>query len=134
MESIQQAQATIERWTQRTTTGAAYEGFWAVERKSDGVVAGTQLLVPLEGGQDGEIEIGWHFHPDSWGQGLASESAMAVLGWGFGHSLPEIRAVVHADNDPSMAVCRRIGMSHLGSTAQYYGIELELFRIEAPRV
>lgn len=132
MESLEHARATVERWFRRTTTGADYEGFWAVERKSDGVVAGTQLLVPLQGGEEGEVEIGWHFHPDSWGQGLASESARAVLAWGFGHGLPEISAVIHDGNDASMAVCRRIGMTHLGSTSRYYGIELELFRIEAP--
>ncbi|TYP89134.1 acetyltransferase (GNAT) family protein [Blastococcus xanthinilyticus] len=38
---------------------------WAIERP-DGVPAGTVLLKPLPNGV-GEVEVGWHLHPDSWG-------------------------------------------------------------------
>jgi RimJ/RimL family protein N-acetyltransferase len=41
-------------------------------------------------------------------------------------------AVVYAGNDASMAVCRRLGMTHLGLTSKYYETELELFRLPAP--
>jgi RimJ/RimL family protein N-acetyltransferase len=91
-------------------------------------VAGTVILVPLPDGE-GEFEVGWHFHPDAWGQGLASESAAAALQWGFAHGLPEILAVVRPDNTRSLAVCRRLGMEELGRTTKYYDAELELFRI-----
>jgi RimJ/RimL family protein N-acetyltransferase len=37
-------------------------------------------------------------------------------------------AVVNPDNDRSQAVCRRLGMEHLGLSEQYYGIPLEVFR------
>ncbi len=131
MQTREQAEATAERWGERSAGDDAF-GFWAVERKSDGVVAGTQLLVPLQGGEDDEVEIGWHFHPDSWGQGLASESARAVLHHGWSYGLPEIHAVVRAGNEPSIAVCTRIGMTQLGLTTQYYDTELEHFRIARP--
>jgi len=125
MESLQQAEDAIVHWS-GVNDSDDWSGFWAVERKSDGVVAGAVLLVPLPDG-DGEVEVGWHFHPDSWGQGLATESARAVVTWGFEHGLDEILAVVRPGNDPSMAVCRRLGMTHMGSTSAYYGSELELF-------
>ena len=43
-------------------------GVWALEVTGSGAVAGTVLLKPLPGGV-GEVEVGWHLHPDSWGRG-----------------------------------------------------------------
>ncbi len=129
METLEQAENLIQRWGElNAADGLA--GRWAVERKADGVVAGTAILVPLPGG-DGEFEVGWHFHPDSWGQGLATESARGAIGWGFDRGLGEVYAVVDPANDRSLAVCRRLGMSELGLTSKYYSVELELFRITA---
>ncbi|GAA4726824.1 hypothetical protein GCM10023350_07020 [Nocardioides endophyticus] len=48
---------------------------WAAERKADGVVVGTVLLLTLPNDEHGEVEIGWHLHPDAWGQGYACEAA-----------------------------------------------------------
>jgi RimJ/RimL family protein N-acetyltransferase len=70
-----------------------------------------------------------HFHPDSWGQGLGTESALGALDWARETlGLTELFAVVYAGNVPSMAVCRRLGMEYLGSTTKYHDTELELFR------
>ncbi len=94
-------------------------GRWAVVSRSSGVPVGTVILQPLPDG-DGEVEIGWHLHPDSWGRGFASEAAGAVLGRGFADGLPEVWAVTDFDNDRSAAVCRRIGMRLLGVTHRWY--------------
>jgi len=67
------------------------------------------LVKRLPDGED-EIEIGWHFHPDSWGEGLASEVAGALLACGFEEGLDEVWAVTQLDKHRSVAVCRRIGM------------------------
>jgi RimJ/RimL family protein N-acetyltransferase len=37
--------------------------------------------------------------------------------------------VVRPDNEPSLAVCRRLGMRPLGRTDHWYGLELESFVI-----
>lgn len=131
LERPEEAVGTVRRWHERNES-APMGGIWAVERKADGVVAGTVLLVPLPDG-DGEYEIGWHFHPDSWGFGYASESAREALAYGWQHGLAEVFAVVRPGNEPSIAVCRRIGMDALGLTSAYYNAELELFRVPAPR-
>lgn len=94
-------------------------GWWAVVERSTGVPAGSVLLKPLPNG-DGEIEIGWHLHPDSWGKGLASEAAAAVLDRGFRDGLDEVWAVTMLDNDRSARVCERIGMRLLGITHRWY--------------
>jgi RimJ/RimL family protein N-acetyltransferase len=96
-------------------------GAWAVVERSTGVPAGSVLLKPLPD-SDGEIEIGWHLHPDRWGQGLASEAARALVARGFADSLGlgEIWAVTHLDNHRSARVCRAIGMRLLGVTHRWY--------------
>ena len=126
LESRAEAATMLERWAQHAEE-LELGGLWAVERKADRVVAGTVLLLPLPG-DGGEHEIGWHLHPDSWGQGLASEAALGLAGWGFAHGLEEVLAVVRPDNEASLAVCRRIGLQPLGRTERYYDTELELFR------
>ena len=95
-------------------------GVWAVERKEDGVVAGTALLLTLPNDEHGEVEIGWHLHPGSWGHRYAPEAATAILDRGFAGGLAEINAVTHLTNARSMAVCSRIGMEHRGITHRWY--------------
>jgi RimJ/RimL family protein N-acetyltransferase len=99
----------------------------------DGSVAGTVLFKPLPNGV-GEVEVGWHLHPDSWGHGYATEAAAAVIEQGFQAGLPEVYAVVRPGNEASLAVCRRLGMAPLGRFRRWYDVELEAFRLMAPAV
>lgn len=126
MEDIDAAHGLVARWSELNAADEV-AGRWAVERKVDGLLLGTIILVPLPDGA-GEVEVGWHFHPDAWGQGYATETARGALAWGFAHGLDEILAVVRPGNTASLAVCRRIGMTPLGLTGAYYDAELELFR------
>jgi RimJ/RimL family protein N-acetyltransferase len=128
MESPDQAPAAVDRWAARCTPDGRY-GVWAAEVKQTGVVAGTVLLVQLP--DDQIVEVGWHFHPDSWGHGYATEAAEAVLRKGFADGLDTIYAVVRPENEPSLKVCRRLGMTHLGRTSRWYDAELEQFRLDA---
>ena len=108
-------------------------GVWAIELVGAGTVAGTVLLKPLPGGV-GEVEVGWHLHPDSWGRGYATEAARAVIARGFEAGLPEVYAVVRPGNTASVAVCRRLGMTPLGRMRRWYDVELDAFRLIAPVV
>src|SRR3954467_11862999 len=107
-------------------------GVWAIELAS-GTVAGTVLLKPLPHGV-GEVEVGWHLHPDSWGRGYATEAARAVIDRGFQAGLPEVYAVVRPGNATSVAVCTRLGMTPLGRMRRWYDVELDAFRLMAPAV
>jgi RimJ/RimL family protein N-acetyltransferase len=119
-KDLDDARTRIERWRSRDDPPL---GHWAIEVEDDGPlhgrVIGTVLLLRLPNG-DGEVEIGWHLHPDAWGRGYASEAAIAVLAHGFAGGLEEINAVTHLTNGPSQAVCRRIGMEHRGVTHRWY--------------
>lgn len=128
MQERAQAVAKIDRWRDLNAQDES-EGRWAVERKSDGIVVGTVILARIPGG-DGQFEVGWHLHPDSWGHGYATEAARGTLDRGFAHGLHEIFALVRPDNAASLAVCRRLGMETLGRTHRYYEAECELFRTD----
>jgi RimJ/RimL family protein N-acetyltransferase len=87
-------------------------GFWAAERKADGVLVGmiglrhTPFDTPMPG-----LELGWRLDPAAQGQGLASEGAKASLDWGFANlAAREILAFTARSNLRSQAVMKRIGM------------------------
>ncbi|WP_336026449.1 GNAT family N-acetyltransferase [Geodermatophilus sp. FMUSA9-8] len=123
----------VARWAQVSRADPRF-GCWAVEVRADPpVVAGTVLLKPLPDGV-GEVEVGWHLHPECWGHGYATEAARAVVERAFGAGLPEVYAVVRPGNEPSLAVCRRLGMAPLGRMRRWYDVELEAFRLMAPPV
>jgi len=124
----------VARWTAVNDLDARF-GCWAIERAGGAVgspvVAGTVLFKPLPNGV-GEVEVGWHLHPDSWGHGYATEAARAVIERGFDAGLPEVYAVVRPGNTASLAVCARLGMQRIGLFRRWYDVELEAFRLMAP--
>ena len=133
LASLEQAAAGQQRAQAMYEAHKGRYGVWAVQLRDTGVVAGSVLLLPMPEPTDGapsmgEVEIGWHLHPDSWGNGYATEAAKAVLEYGFELGLPEILAIAKPDNAPSIAVMRRIGMRHSGRTSRWYSMEAELYR------
>jgi RimJ/RimL family protein N-acetyltransferase len=118
MQDRGEAIVMIERNLTRLEADARF-GSWAVVDRLTGVPVGSVILKPLPDGE-GEVELGWQLHPDSWGHGFASEAARAVLDRGFADGLGEVWAVTDLDNQRSAAVCRRIGMSLLGITHRWY--------------
>jgi RimJ/RimL family protein N-acetyltransferase len=126
--SVEAMRASLEATIARDRMAPQF-GLWALELRGSGALIGAVLLRPLPGG-DGEVEIGWHLNPDHWGHGYATEAARGALERAFGEcGLAEVLAVVDPDNARSIAVCQRLGMTHLGRTDRYFGVTLELFRI-----
>lgn len=139
MKTIDEAHARIDRMPIRA--GDRPEaGVFAVERKDNGVMAGMAVLAPIPASKDfdrstspdQEMEIGWHLHPDSWGNGFATEAATALVARGFAAGLPELYAVTKPANGPSQAVCQRLGMEDLGLRSDWYDQELRAFCLKAP--
>ncbi|MBB2915059.1 RimJ/RimL family protein N-acetyltransferase [Streptosporangium becharense] len=126
-----EAAPAVERWRAMHEADGRF-GSWAVQVRETGVAAGTVLFRPIPGG-DGEVEVGWHLHPDSWGNGYATEAARGAVERGFAAGLAEVLALVKPDNEASLAVCRRLGMTPLGRTDRFFGLEAEMFRLTAPR-
>jgi len=127
----EQARPVITRWLARYETnehdyGHKY-GPWAMQVKETGIVAGTVLLGPLPEPSDGsesrgEIEVGWHLHPDSWGHGYATEAARGAVDLALHqYQVPEVYAVAYPENERSIAVMKRLGMHPRGLTDRWYG-------------
>lgn len=94
-------------------------GFRAVVRKADGAIIGNCGLKPvwlsrdvLPHVRDDDIEIGWIFRQDCWGQGYAREAATAMLEWGLTLA-PRVIALTAASNEASWGLMKRLGMQHL---------------------
>jgi RimJ/RimL family protein N-acetyltransferase len=140
LQARDESVARIERWAVGARRDRRF-GLWAIEVADTGVVVGSALLVPipLTGEEQprppeegGDVEVGWHLHPDSWGHGYATEAAQGALHKAWSDGLAEVVAVVYAGNEPSLRVCRRLGMEPTGLTQKWYGVELESFRIRRP--
>jgi RimJ/RimL family protein N-acetyltransferase len=120
--------ARLERWAAIAAQRPGY-GMWAVVPDFVGTPVGTVLLVPLPdaaGTPTDDVEIGWHFHPDHWGRGYATEAAKAVLSHAFTElGLARVNAVAYAENAASFGVMRRLGMTRQGDTDRWYGTTFE---------
>jgi RimJ/RimL family protein N-acetyltransferase len=128
VESVDAQRERIERWLagNATCAGTGY-GFWALETH-DGTLVGATLLKPLP--EHTEVEVGWHLGKAFWGNGYATEGARGAIDRGFTTcGLDVVYAVIVAENAASLAVARRLGMTHEGSTDAYYDKTLELFSI-----
>ncbi|MBD1995515.1 GNAT family N-acetyltransferase [Leptolyngbya sp. FACHB-541] len=135
-ENVETQRRSLQQRTDRTAALNNGTGFWAIADKETGEIFGTVILKQLpdnDGNLTSEIEVGWHLKKAAWGKGYATEAGQAVLNYGFNVlKLPVIYAVVNPENTASIQVTQRLGMSPLGRTQQYYGKELELFKLEAP--
>jgi RimJ/RimL family protein N-acetyltransferase len=128
---------TIRSWHTRNATFGAGYGIWAVQRRDDDLVVGTVMLKPLPGVDQtkltDDIEVGWHLHPDCWGQGYATEAGRGAIERGFALGVNQLYAVVAPENEASQAVARRLGMTAIGRRTSWYGgEELETFLLRRP--
>lgn len=122
--SVEHTRARLRRIVARYDEFPGF-GCWAITSRDTGEAYGSVILKVLP--ETAEIEVGWHLARSAWGHGYAMEAARACLDYGF-HvlGLHRIVAVVRPDNPRSIAVTRRLGMTHEGQI-HAYGRDLELF-------
>jgi RimJ/RimL family protein N-acetyltransferase len=92
-------------------------GCWIARRIDDGRVIGyVGLSVPtFLPAILPAVEVGWRFAPSVWGQGYATEGAIAALDEAFVTlGLTSVCSLLQADNRPSARVAERLGMRLLG--------------------
>ena len=90
-------------------------GLWAVEvRQRAPFIGFVGLNRPrFEAHFMPAIEIGWRLARPYWGQGYATEAAVAALTFAFKElSCPEVVSFTAVVNERSLAVMRRLGMTH----------------------
>ncbi|MEZ5014638.1 MAG: GNAT family N-acetyltransferase [Chitinophagales bacterium] len=112
------AQATYEK-IMRTAAPDPRFGNWVALRKNDNKPIGWFCLKDLDG--TGEYEIGYRLVYAHWGNGYATEGALALLKYARETcQLPYVVAVTHKDNMASQRVLEKCGL-HFIHTADYYG-------------
>lgn len=92
-------------------------GLFAVEDKSTNQFIGfTGFNIPkFDSFFTPCIEIGWRYKKEAWGQGFASESAVACLEYGFNVlGFDKILSFTSAVNVNSEKLMKRIGMTFIG--------------------
>jgi [ribosomal protein S5]-alanine N-acetyltransferase len=104
-------------------------GLWALTlRGSDEAIGdcGLDVIRALEGfdgteGAEGreQIQIGWHVRRDLWGQGPATEAALACRDYAFNRlGLPTLSVLIQPENTASRRVAEKIGMTLLRQVLQ----------------
>jgi hypothetical protein len=77
-----------------------------------------------------DLEIGWQISPTRWGQGYGAEAGHAVAHQAFEHTgISELFAVIRPGNHRGVATARRDGMDWVGETNKYYGLDLQVYRL-----
>jgi RimJ/RimL family protein N-acetyltransferase len=63
------------------------------------------------------------------GNGYATDTTHALAVWAFGHDVHEVFAVVRLGNVRASTTVLNNGMHRVGETTEYFGIELQVFRL-----
>jgi ribosomal-protein-alanine N-acetyltransferase len=116
-------QAALEAHA-RAQQSRGFSSWAVVERTNERVIGdvGFSIFEPT-----GDIELGYALARNCWGQGYATEAAAACLAAGLTHlGAPRIVAAVDAENQASLRVAERIGMTRI-ETIQAYGRPHVLF-------
>jgi ribosomal-protein-alanine N-acetyltransferase len=86
-------------------------GLWATIHKPSGRFIGRCGLLPWTLDGRDEVEVAFLLDKAFWGQGLATEAALALMRYGFQQlELPRLICLIEPGNAASVAVARRIGM------------------------
>ncbi len=108
-------------------------GRFAVHVKEDNRFVGWCGLKFLQ--QDNEIDLGYRFMENQWGKGFATESALAILAWGFNErKLENIIGRAHIDNVASQNVLQKIGLLYKydkdedGTITKVYSLKKEQYK------
>jgi RimJ/RimL family protein N-acetyltransferase len=87
---------------------AEWAGVWLAYERSSGAFLGWCSLRP---GPDGTAELGYRLRRASWGRGLATEGASALLRHAFQtHAVPVVFATTYEENLASLRVLEKLGM------------------------
>lgn len=116
------------KWTEKNYDEYGV-GLWIVEDKVTREFLGQCGIVPQEVDGVMEMEIGYLFVRRFWGNGYATEAALACKNFGFEHlKLKKIVSLPDVNNIPSTKVAERIGMDVI-KTINKWGKEVYVYAV-----
>jgi [ribosomal protein S5]-alanine N-acetyltransferase len=127
--SIAQTQAKIEGFI------ACYKehgfGKWAVVLKESDRLIGYCGIAVEQIDHQPEKELGYRLDSKVWGQGLATEAAIAALQYGFNAlKLPYVLGIVESANTASVRVLEKTGMC-FDRTTIFHHRKMDVYRRDA---
>jgi RimJ/RimL family protein N-acetyltransferase len=125
----------IQQWIERNLRRYAEDGvgLWAMMLKETGDIIGDCGVIrqPVEG--ERLYEIGYHLRRDLWGQGLATEAAIACREWGFANlNVDRLISLIRPENVPSRRVAERNGMT-IWKEVDWRGLRHYLYMVKRER-
>jgi ribosomal-protein-alanine N-acetyltransferase len=103
----------VEEWIERNRRRYKNDGvgLWAMVLKSTGELIGDCGIIRQQVEGEFLYEIGYHLRRDLWGQGLATEAAIACRDWAFANlKVDQVISLIRPENLPSRKVAERNGM------------------------
>ncbi|MGH3008333.1 MAG: GNAT family N-acetyltransferase [Gaiellaceae bacterium] len=128
------AERSIERWLARWEESGV--GQFVLERRDDGRFIGRSGFLVWdpdvwEPAPTGETEIGWAIVRSAWGNGYATEAALALRDWAIAdRGLTRLISLIRPGNERSVRVAEKIGETYerevmmMGEPAMLYSIVL----------
>ena len=96
----------------RSYQGSSGFGYWAAIEKATGDFLGWFSLRPREGGEFGEVALGYRLRRAAWGRGYATEGARALIRKGFAElGARRVVATTYQDNLASRRVMEKAGLT-----------------------
>ncbi|MCL1145758.1 GNAT family N-acetyltransferase [Shewanella marinintestina] len=123
MTSIAQAEQIFENVITKSYQERGY-GRWAVEHKADGKVIG--FCGPTFITEFNEVELGYRYLPQYWGQGIGYEAGVAALERFQDYDINEAIALILLGNKGSEGVARKVGMAER-NRAKFMGHKVNVF-------
>lgn len=107
---------------------------WPVEEKATGRVIGHCGLLDKEVDGQIEYELVYLFHPSSWGQGYATEMALALREYAFETlTLTRLIALIDPDNAASERVAQKAGLVFEKETLRPGGKMMRVYAVQAEK-
>ncbi|MGD0791353.1 MAG: GNAT family N-acetyltransferase [Terriglobales bacterium] len=125
--------AGVEQWIERNRQRYQDDGvgLWAMEEltKTQEMIGDCGIIRQQVEGER-LYEIGYHLRRDFWGQGLATEAAIACRDWAFAHlKADRLISLIRPENLPSRRVAERNGMT-IWKEVNWRGLPHYVYSIE----
>jgi [ribosomal protein S5]-alanine N-acetyltransferase len=105
----------VERVRHRINADHGPLGWWLIENLADGAFQGVAALLPMPEGED--VELAYRLARASWGHGIATEAASALVEGAFTRGgLLRLVAVTFPENVASRHVLEKLGFRYDGMT------------------
>ncbi len=126
-QAVEQHERSLEEWDLLGFGKRA-----VIEADTDRWVGFVELsqVGPGKGTRDDDVEIGYFIEPARWGEGIATESALATRDEAFDHRVDELIGRCRIENLASAAVLAKVGFRRLRLFELEDGVVIAIHRLE----